>query len=223
MMGKSLPVRPRAFSLSWANRTSARHIAGPNRTLRHLLPGAWRQRCDQPGRSAEFQRHKNCGKICLDSGRLPAHSLALRPAHLRRHLYVTCYTEGFSHFVTSMTAPVASGLSDLAGWDSHPLESAALSRRTREADIAGCGLGRLNWAEGAPTRTALGRTGVRAKAVIPSRARNRKSPAWDRAVEEGGRHADRGAFGAARSIGKARNGAGARETHGPRQMTLSSA
>jgi hypothetical protein len=40
---------------------------------------------------------------------------------------VTCYTEGFSHFVTSMTAPVASGLSDLAGWGSHPLESAALS------------------------------------------------------------------------------------------------
>src|SRR5580658_10996774 len=35
----------------------------------------------------------------------------LRPAHSRRHLYVTCYTEGFSHFVTSMTAPVASGWS----------------------------------------------------------------------------------------------------------------
>jgi hypothetical protein len=34
-----------------------------------------------------------------------------RPAHLRRHLYVTRYTEGFSHFVTSMTAPVASGWS----------------------------------------------------------------------------------------------------------------
>ncbi|MGC2786048.1 MAG: hypothetical protein WA397_19905, partial [Roseiarcus sp.] len=27
------------------------------------------------------------------------------------HLYVTSYTEGFSHFVTSMTAPVASGWS----------------------------------------------------------------------------------------------------------------
>ena len=27
----------------------------------------------------------------------------------RDHPYVTCYTEGFSHFVTSMTAPVASG------------------------------------------------------------------------------------------------------------------
>src|SRR5208337_1195960 len=44
----------------------------------------------------------------LRSGR---RSLALRPAHLRRHLYVTSYTEGFSHFVTSMTAPVASGWS----------------------------------------------------------------------------------------------------------------
>jgi hypothetical protein len=48
---------------------------------------------------------------------------------------VTRCTEGFSHFVTSMTAPVASGWSDLAGWDSHPLESAALSRRTPFEDI----------------------------------------------------------------------------------------
>ena len=31
---------------------------------------------------------------------------------------------------TSMTAPVASGWSDIAGWASHPLESAAFSRRT---------------------------------------------------------------------------------------------
>src|SRR5208282_3267096 len=43
--------------------------------------------------------------------RLARRSLGLRPAHSRRHLYVTCYTEGFSHFVTSMTAPVASGRS----------------------------------------------------------------------------------------------------------------
>jgi hypothetical protein len=34
-----------------------------------------------------------------------------------------------------MTAPVASGWSDLAGWGLHPLESAALSRRTREAAV----------------------------------------------------------------------------------------
>ncbi len=38
-------------------------------------------------------------------------SARTRPAHSRRHLYVTSYTEGFSHFVTSMTAPVASGWS----------------------------------------------------------------------------------------------------------------
>jgi hypothetical protein len=34
-----------------------------------------------------------------------------------------------------------------AGWGLHPLESAALSRRTRFADVADHGLGRLNWAE----------------------------------------------------------------------------
>ena len=39
-------------------------------------------------------------------------------------------TRGFRHFVASMPAPVASGWSDVAGWASHPLESAAFSRRT---------------------------------------------------------------------------------------------
>jgi hypothetical protein len=73
---------------------------------------------------------------------------------------VTCYTEGFSHFVTSMTAPVASGWSDLAGWGLHPLESAALSRRTRIADVADRGLGRLNWAESALTGVAFGSGGL---------------------------------------------------------------
>jgi hypothetical protein len=52
------------------------------------------------------------GSACTSSfSRLAWRLLALRPAHSRRHLYVTCYTEGFSHFVTSMTAPVASGWS----------------------------------------------------------------------------------------------------------------
>ncbi len=54
------------------------------------------------------------GSACTSTfSRLAQRSLALRPAHSRRHLYVTRYTEGFSHFVTSMTAPVASGWS---GW-----------------------------------------------------------------------------------------------------------
>jgi len=39
---------------------------------------------------------------------LPAHSLALRPAHSRGHQFVTRYP-GFRHFVSSMPAPVASG------------------------------------------------------------------------------------------------------------------
>jgi hypothetical protein len=34
-----------------------------------------------------------------------------------------------------MTAPVASGWSELAGWGFHPLESAAFARRTSRADI----------------------------------------------------------------------------------------
>ena len=52
------------------------------------------------------------GSACTSSfSRIAQRSLALRPAHSRRHLYVTCYTEGSSHFVTSMTAPVASGWS----------------------------------------------------------------------------------------------------------------
>ena len=42
----------------------------------------------------------------------------------------------------------------------------------RRADAAVCGLGRLNWADSAPTRVALGRTEVRATAAIQVRARN---------------------------------------------------
>ena len=52
------------------------------------------------------------GLACTSSfSRLARRLLALRPAHSRSHLYVTRYTEGFSHFVTSMTTPVASGWS----------------------------------------------------------------------------------------------------------------
>jgi hypothetical protein len=48
---------------------------------------------------------------------------------------MTLYTRGFSHFVTSMTAPIASGWSNIAGWDSHPLRNAALARRTQKGDL----------------------------------------------------------------------------------------
>ena len=35
-----------------------------------------------------------------------------------------------------MTAPVASGGSEFAGWDLHPLENAVLSRRTSKAEMS---------------------------------------------------------------------------------------
>src|SRR6202795_5077382 len=57
------------------------------------------------------------GSACTSSFSRPAQrSLALRPAHSRGHLYVTSYTEGFSHFVTSMTATAASGWSGCGVW-----------------------------------------------------------------------------------------------------------
>jgi hypothetical protein len=44
---------------------------------------------------------------------------------------MTLYTGGFSRFVTSTTAPIATGWSDLAGRDSHPLRNRAFARRTK--------------------------------------------------------------------------------------------
>jgi len=36
-----------------------------------------------------------------------------------------------------MTAPIASGWSNFAGWDLHPLENAAFARRTPQSDLPG--------------------------------------------------------------------------------------
>ena len=70
------------------------------------------------------------GSACTSTfSGLARRSLALRPAHSRGH-QLWPLPEGFRHFVASMPAPVASGWSDFAGWASHPLESAAFSRRT---------------------------------------------------------------------------------------------
>ena len=76
------------------------------------------------------------GSACATTfSRLAQRSLTLRPAHSPSHLMTLC-TRGFSHFVTSMTAPIASGRSEIAGWDSHPLRNAALSRRTHRAVVS---------------------------------------------------------------------------------------
>jgi hypothetical protein len=64
-------------------------------------------------------------EACSAFTRVAACTLALPP--IRDTL-----SEGFSYFVTSIAAPVASGWSVR---DLHPLESAALSRRTPMSDI----------------------------------------------------------------------------------------
>src|SRR5664279_2495039 len=72
--------------------------------------------------------------------RLAQRSLALRPAHSRCHQFVARYPKA-----SDISSPpcllrlLPAGA--VAGWDLHPLESAALSRRTPEADIGGAGLG----------------------------------------------------------------------------------
>ena len=72
---------------------------------------------------------------------LPAHSLALRPAHSRSHQIRDPLSGGFRHFVTSMPAPVASGWSELPGGPCTHWKSAALSRRTPKPAV------RLSWVE----------------------------------------------------------------------------
>jgi hypothetical protein len=58
-----------------------------------------------------------------------------------------------------------------AGFSRH-LNFRLFQQNRRQADIAHHGLGRLNWADSAPTCTPSGTTGARAKAAIPLRARN---------------------------------------------------
>src|SRR5271170_847348 len=88
---------------------------------------------DHPAVSAFPERV--VGSACTSSfSRLARRSLALRPAHSRGHQFVARYTEGFSHFVTSMPAPVASGWSGCRVGLA-PTGKRRLSRRTPFADL----------------------------------------------------------------------------------------
>ncbi len=77
------------------------------------------------------------GSACASTfSRLTQRSFALRPAHSCCHQnFVARYIEGFSHFVTSMTAPITFRLEHFAGWGLHPLESAAFARRTPDTVV----------------------------------------------------------------------------------------
>ena len=107
------------------------------------------------------------GSACTSTfSRLARRSLALRPAHSRGH-QLWPLPEGFRHFVASMPAPVASGWSDFAGWASHPLESAAFSRRTPITVVRG-GTFELRASTPTPVR---GRRRYRAAAIGSRRSR----------------------------------------------------
>jgi len=75
---------------------------------------------------------RNGGRVGLRNGLFEACSAFTHVTactHAESPLVIR-YIEGFSHFVTSMTAPIASGWSKIAGWDLHPLRNAAFARRT---------------------------------------------------------------------------------------------
>ena len=83
-------------------------------------------RISLPRYDCQVDPHDNLFEVCTAFTCVAACTLALPP--IRDTL-----SEGFSHFVSSMTAPVASGWSEFAGWGFHPLESAAFARRTSRA------------------------------------------------------------------------------------------
>ena len=74
---------------------------------------------------------------------LPAHSLALRPAHSRNHQIRDRYP-GASDISSPPCLPRLLPAGAVAGWDLHPLERAAFSRRTQDSDIQAGGRKALN-------------------------------------------------------------------------------
>src|SRR5215468_10672252 len=75
------------------------------------------------------------GSACASSfSRLARRSLALRPAHSRRHQFVTRIPKASASSLPPWLLRLLPA-GAFAGWDLHPLESAALSRRTPIADL----------------------------------------------------------------------------------------
>jgi hypothetical protein len=84
-------------------------------------------RISLPRYDGQVGPHDVLFEVCSAFTRVAACTLALPP--IRGTL-----SEGFS-FVSSMTAPVASGGSEFAGWNLRPLENAAFARRTSKAGV----------------------------------------------------------------------------------------
>ena len=120
------------------------------------------------------------GSACTSSfSRIAQRSLALRPAHSRGHLYVTCYTEGFSHFVTSMTAPVLPAGAIWPGgacthWKAPPCHGAHV-KRTLQTTVVDASIGRRAGLHGSlRERPESGRKAViySEPKIAPQRARS---------------------------------------------------
>jgi hypothetical protein len=74
------------------------------------------------------------GSACASSfSRLAQRSLSLRPAHSRCHQFVTLIPKASASSLPPWLLRLLPA-GAVAGWDLHPLESAALSRRTPGAD-----------------------------------------------------------------------------------------
>jgi len=78
------------------------------------------------------------GSACASSfSRLARRSLALRPVHSHRHRISWQLHRRLQPFRYLHSCSGCFRLEHFAGWDSHPLESAAFSRRTPEAASRG--------------------------------------------------------------------------------------
>ncbi len=74
------------------------------------------------------------GSACASTfSRLAQRLLTLGPVHSRRHQFVTPFTRGFNHFVTSIVAPVASG------WSGCRVGLAPTGKRRLSTAHANCG------------------------------------------------------------------------------------
>ena len=112
------------------------------------------------------------GSACASTfSRFARRSLTLRPAHSRCHQFVTRITEGFSHFVTSIAAPVASG------WSGCRVGLAPTGKRHLFTAHTHIGLSRFSIA--AVQICALGPDGVRESAFKLRNVENRSPAAND--------------------------------------------
>jgi hypothetical protein len=100
-------------------------------------PGAAAKRIDSLIHSAVSAfPERVVGSACaLSFSRLTRRSLTLRPAHSRCHQFVTRIPKASASSLPPWLLRLLPA-GAFAGWDLHPLESAALSRRTPQADIA---------------------------------------------------------------------------------------